>query len=104
SRAEARPALGTPLGMAARTLLGTLRGWGIALVFAGLMFGSYSQTMLDAADSLPPEFADFFTGKDVMLGYLAYIALFMGILVLAAAVGGLQQIRGEETRSRAEYG
>ena len=104
SRAEARPALGTPLGMAARTLVGTLRGWGIALLLAGLMFGSYSQTMLDAAGSLPPELADFFTGEDVMLGYLAYIALFMGVLVLAAAVGGLQQIRGEETRGRAEYG
>lgn len=103
-RAEARPALGTPLGLAARTLWGTLRGWGIALVLAALMFGSYSQTMMDAADSLPPELADVFAGEDVMLGYLAYIALFMGVFVLAAGVGSLQQIRGEEARSRAEYG
>ncbi len=103
-RAEARPALGTPLGLAARTLWGTLRGWGIALVLVALMFGSYSQTIMDAADSLPPELADVFAGEDVMLGYLAYISLFMGVFVLAAGVGSLQQIRGEEVRSRAEYG
>ena len=103
-RAEARPALGTPLGLAARTLWGTLRGWGIALVLVALMFGSYSQTIMDAADSLPPELADVFAGEDVMLGYLAYIALFMGVFVLAAGVGGLQQVRGEETLGRAEYG
>lgn len=103
-RAEARPALGTPVGMAARTLWGTLRGWGIALVLAALMFGSYAQTMVDAADSLPPELADVFAGDDIMLGYLAYIALFMAVFVLAAGVSSLQQIRGEEAHHRAEFG
>ena len=103
-RAEARPALGTPLGLAARSLWGTLRGWGIALVLAALMFGAYAQTMMDAADSLPAEIADVFAGEDIMLGYLAYIALFMGVFVLAAGVSSIQQVRGEEAHNRAEYG
>ncbi|GAA2094673.1 hypothetical protein [Brevibacterium salitolerans] len=103
-RAEARPVLGTPLGLAARTLAGGLRGWGIALVLAALMFGAYAQSMVDAADSLPEEMAQIFAGEDLMRGYLAYIALFMGVFVAAAGVGALQQMRGEEVRGRAEYG
>ncbi|SLM90984.1 ABC transporter permease [Brevibacterium yomogidense] len=103
-RAEGRPSLGTPLGLALRSLLGTLRGWAIALVLTSLMFGSYAQTMLDSADSLPPELAGVFVGEDIMLGYLAYIALFMAVFVTAAGVGSLQQVRGEEASGRAEYG
>ncbi|MGO1441047.1 MAG: ABC transporter permease [Brevibacterium yomogidense] len=102
-RAEARPSLGTPLGLALRTLRGTLRGWAIALLLTSLMFGSYAQTMLDAAGSLPPELADVFVGEDIMLGYLAYIALFMAVFVTAAGVGSLQQVRSEESSGRAEY-
>ncbi|WP_120003845.1 ABC transporter permease [Nesterenkonia muleiensis] len=103
-RAEAKPSLGTPAGMAFRTLKGGLRGWGIALLLAGLMFGSYAQTILDAADSLPPEISQIFAGEDMMLGYLAYMAVFMAVFIAAAGVSGLGQLRGEETKGRAEYG
>lgn len=102
-RAEGRSSLGTPLGLAGRSLWGTLRGWAIALVLASLMFGSYAQTMLDAADSLPSELAGVFVGEDIMMGYLAYIALFMAVFVTAAGVGCLQQVRSEEARGRAEF-
>ncbi|WP_258933507.1 hypothetical protein [Nesterenkonia pannonica] len=51
-RPEASAALGTPAGIAARTLRGTLRGWAIALVITGLMYGGFAQTMLDTADDL----------------------------------------------------
>lgn len=103
-RGQARPSLGTPLGLASRTLRGGLRGWGLALVLCGLMFGGFAQTMVDAADDLPEEMAQIFGGEDMMLGYLAYMALFMAIFVTAAGVSGLQQLRGEENRGRAEYG
>ena len=102
-RAEARPSLGTPLGMASRTLRGGLRGWGIALLLTGLMFGSFAQTMVDAAADLPEEMAQIFAGEDLMLGYLAYMALFMAVFITAAGVSGIQQLRGEENRGRAEY-
>lgn len=103
-RAEAKPSLGTPLGMARRTLAGGLRGWGIALILAGLVFGGFAQSMADAADDLPQEMAQMFSGDDMMLGYLAFMGIFMAVFVAAAAVSGLQQLRGEENQGRAEYG
>src|SRR5699024_11132708 len=102
-RARARPSLGTPVGLAARTLRGGLRGWGLALLLTGLMFGSYAQTMIDAADDLPPEMAQIFAGEDLMLGYLAYMGVFMAVFIAAAGVSGLGQLREEETRGRAEH-
>lgn len=102
-RSRARPSLGSPLGLAAHTLRGGLRGWGIALVLTALMFGAFAQTMVDAADTLPEEMSQMFAGEDMMLGYLAYMALFMAVFVGAAGVSGLQQLRGEESRGRAEY-
>ncbi|GAA4834636.1 exporter of polyketide antibiotics [Garicola koreensis] len=102
-RAEAHPGLGTPQGLALRTLKGGLRGWGIALLLTGLMFGSYAQTLMDAADDLPPEMAQIFAGEDLMLGYLAYMGVFMAVFIAAAGVSGLGQLRGEENTGRAEY-
>lgn len=102
-RAEARPGLGTPLGLATHTLRSGLRGWGIALLLTGLMFGSYAQTLVDAADDLPAEMAQLFAGEDLMLGYLAYMGVFMAVFIAAAGVSGLGQLRGEENVGRAEY-
>lgn len=102
-RPAARPSLGTPQGLAVHTLKGSLRGWGIALLLTGLMFGSFAQTMVDAADDLPEEMAQIFAGEDMMLGYLAYMALFMAVFIGAAGVSSVQQLRGEENRGRAEY-
>lgn len=102
-RGAAKRSLGTPMGMASRTLRGGLRGWGIALLLTGLMFGSFAQTMVDAADDLPEEMSQIFAGEDLMLGYLAYMALFMAVFIGAAGVSGLGQLRGEENRGRAEY-
>lgn len=102
-RSRARPSLGSPTGLAAHTLRGGLRGWGIALVLTALMFGAFAQTMVEAADTLPEELSQIFAGEDLMLGYLAYMALFMAVFVGAAGVSGLQQLRGEENRGRAEY-
>ena len=102
-RAQARPVLGTSWGLAARTLRGGLWGWGTALVLTGLLFGGYAQAMIDAADDLPPELAQIFAGEDIMLGYMAYMAVFMAVFVAAAGVSGISQLRGEETGGRAEF-
>lgn len=99
--ARARPSLGTPLGIAWESLRGGLRGWGLALVLCGAMFGGYAQTMVEAAGDLPEQFQQVFTGESLMLGYLAYIGLFLAILVAAAGVNAVQQIRGEESQGRA---
>lgn len=86
-RNHARSILGTPWGIASSTLSGSLRGWGIALVLAGVIFGAYAQSILDAAGSLPEELGQLFTGEDLMLGYLAYIALFMAVFTAPVSVG-----------------
>nr|WP_255316694.1 hypothetical protein [Nesterenkonia sp. Act20] len=99
--ASARPSLGTPLGISRESLRGGLRGWGLALVLCGAMFGGYAQTMVDSADDLPEQFQRVFTGESLMLGYLAYISIFLAIFVAAAGVSAVQQIRGEESQGRA---
>lgn len=102
-RAEARPWLGTELGLALRTLKGNLRGWGIALLGTSLLFGSFAQTMVDAADGLPDELAQIFAAENMMLGFMAFMTLFMAVFLGAAGVSSVQQMRSEETRGRAEY-
>lgn len=103
-RAEAKPSLGRPLGMAGRTLWGGLRGWGVALILTGLIFGSFAQALVDTADDLPEDLAQILSGEDMLLGYLAFMAVFMAIFVAAAGVNGLQRLRIEESHGRAEYG
>ncbi|MDZ5077388.1 hypothetical protein [Nesterenkonia sp. HG001] len=102
-RAAARPSLGTAAGMAGRGLQGVLRGWTIALVLAALMFGGYAQSMVDAADGLPEEIAMIMSGDDMVLGYLAYMSLFLALFVAAAGVSGVQLLRSEEVQGRAEF-
>ena len=99
-RPEAPPRLGTPVGVAHRTLRGTLRAWAIGLFLAGLMFGAYADALIDAADSLPPEIRMIMPGEDLMLGYLAYMALFTALFVAATGVTAIQQLRTEENRGR----
>lgn len=101
-RSHAHPRLGTPHGVALHTLLGGLRGWGIAVILCGALFGGYAQSMGDTAADLPEEFRSFFSGESVMLGYLAYMAMFLALFVAAAGVGGVAQLRTEEKHGRAE--
>ncbi|GAA1140992.1 ABC transporter permease [Nesterenkonia lutea] len=100
--ARARASLGTPVGIAAHGLRSGLRGWGIALVLCGAMFGGYARTMMEAADDLPEQFQQVFTGEDLMLGYLAYMGVFLAIFVAAAGVSGVAHMRREEAHGRAE--
>lgn len=101
-RPHARPGLATPLGVATHILLGGLRGWGIAVILCAALFGGYAESMLDTADGLPEEFSRFFSGDTILLGYLAYMAVFLALFVAAAGVGAVQQLRGEELHGRAE--
>ncbi|MFD1860438.1 hypothetical protein EHW97_12780 [Aeromicrobium camelliae] len=71
-------------------------------MLAALMFGSYAQALVDAADDLPEEFHQLFPGDAMVLGYLAFRGLFLAIFVAAAGVSALGQLRSEELRGRAE--
>ncbi|WP_029068016.1 ABC transporter permease [Jonesia quinghaiensis] len=103
-RSSAHSFLGTPWGMAYRTLRGGLRGWGIALVLTAAMYGSFTQTMVDAGDDLPAEFSQIFAGQDMIAGYVAYMSLFLAVFVAAAGVNAMGHLRGEELSGRAELG
>ena len=101
-RAAAKPRLGTPMGLAFRLQRGGLLGWGVALVLAGVVDGAFAQAVLDAADGLPDAMREMFGAEDMVNGYLAFIAVFVGYLAAAYGVFALQNLRGEEQRGRAD--
>lgn len=102
-RAEAAPWLGTPLGLAWRLQRGGLLGWGTAIVLFGLVDGAFGQTMLDAADELPPPLLDVLGGAAGLAdGYVAFLASFSGYLSAAYVVFAAQLLLVEENRGRAE--
>lgn len=101
-RAEARPGLGTPIGLAWRLQPGGILGWGVALVLAGAVDGAFAQAMLDAADGLSAAMRQMFGAQDMLNGYLAFIAVFVGYLAAAYAVFAVQSLHREEQRGRAD--
>lgn len=98
---RARPALGTPFGLALRLGRAGIVGWTAALGVTGLACGAFAQGVLDATDDLPEAFIDLFGAEDLLAGYLAYLAMFMSFLVAVYAVLAIQGMRTEETKGRA---
>src|SRR5699024_5651698 len=47
-RSRARPVLGTPAGLAFRLQRGSIVGWGVALLLAGIVDGAFAQSMVEA--------------------------------------------------------
>lgn len=102
-RSSAHPALGTPLGLAFRLQRGSILGWGIALLLAGVVDGAFAQSLVDAAADVPEAFQEMFGGTHGMLnGYLAFIAVFIGYLTAAYAVTALQVLGREESHGRTD--
>lgn len=101
-RGSAKPGLGTPLGLAARLQRASIIGWTVSLLVAGLAFGGFVDTMLGTLESLPETFRELFGEQDLVGGYLAYMALFMGFFAAIYAVLAVQGLRSEETSGRAE--
>lgn len=101
-RAEARPALGTPLGLAARLQRGSAVGWGIAVLLLGVVDGAFAEAMLDAGADMPEQFQQMFGTQGMLNGYIAFIAVFVGYLTAAYAVAAVQSLAREESHGRAE--
>lgn len=101
-RDRAAPHLGTPLGLAWRLQRASIVGWTIALAVAGLIFGAYADSLLDAMGDLPEELLDVLGADDIVGGYLALIVLFMALLAAAFALLAVHGWRDEETSGRAE--
>lgn len=103
-RRDAAPSLGRPTGLALRLQRGSLIGWGLAVLFMGVAYGSI-------ADSID----DFVRDNEALADIIArvggasltesYLAMSMQILALTAVGFVLQstlRVRGEETQLHAE--
>lgn len=101
-RERAVPSLGTPLGLALRLQRASIIGWIVSLAVAGLAFGGFADTMLGALEDMPDTFKELFGEQDLLGGYLAYMALFMGFFAAIYAVLAVQSLRTEETSGRGE--
>lgn len=100
--AHAGPLLGTAAGLAARLQKGAILGWGAGIVALAVVDGAFAQAMLDAADDMPPAFAEMFGTQGLLDGYVAFLGAFVAILVAAYAVYAVQTLRDEEGSGRAD--
>lgn len=100
----AAPWLRSPLAFAFRLQRGGLIGWGIALSAMGAVYGSITQPLVDAMADLPEEMIDVMGGDPSRMldGYIGTMAIFDAVLVGIFAILGVQALRGEETKGRAE--
>ena len=102
-RQRAAPWLGTPLGLALRLQRASIIGWGVALAITGLVFGAFTDALIDALGDMPEAFVELFGGtEDMIAGYLSYMAVFMAYLVAAYAILAVVSLRTEETTGRSE--
>lgn len=102
--ARASASLGTVVGLAWRQQRGLWFGWVVGLVVLGATFGGMSREVRTMIAS-NPDIAEVVLGAidDVVLGYLAYIVNFMGVMVGAYAVVSALRMRHEEAGGQAEF-
>ncbi|WP_153397464.1 ABC transporter permease [Ornithinicoccus halotolerans] len=98
----ARPALGTPLGLAARLQRGAVIGWGVGILAIGAVDGAFTDVMADSVESMPAAVQEMFGMEALVNGYLAFLAVFTGYLTAAYVVFAVQGLRSEEGSGRAE--
>lgn len=101
-RPQARPSLGTPIGLAARLQRGGLLGWGAGILALGVVDGAFTQAMVDAGEEMPPALQEMFATGGLVDGYTNFLGAFVTILVAAYTVFALQTLRSEEDSGRAE--
>jgi ABC-2 type transport system permease protein len=101
---EAAPWLSSPLAFAFRLHRASLIGWALALAAAGALYGSITQPIVDTFQDLSSEVIEIMGGDatNMLDGYLSVMVLFDTLLVVVFVILGVQTMRAEETRGRAE--
>lgn len=90
--------LGTPLALAYRLQRGTIIGWSVAFILAGLVFGAFTQTIADTADAMPAEILAVLGGSTALTeGYLGFMGIYFAVLLTVYGILSVQSLRGEET-------
>jgi ABC-2 type transport system permease protein len=105
-RPRASRLLGTPVGLALRLQRGLLIGWGIGLTALGLLYGSVIPTIPDLVAS-NPDIAEMIgasaEAEEALIdAFLAYVFLFMAVILTGFAVASVLRLRTEEESGRAE--
>lgn len=103
-RPDAAPWLRSPLAFAFRLQRASLIGWASALAVGGLLFGWITQPMIDAYRDMSDEMLAVLGGdrNNLIDGYLSVMALWEALLVSIFVILGIQSLRSEETKGRAE--
>lgn len=100
---SAAPWLRSPLALAWRIQRTQSTWWLVALVLAGIMYGSFTPAMVEGVDALPDLFAQLMGGVSGALdGYLTLTVTMMRITVAIYVVIAWQTVAGEEVGGRAE--
>ena len=95
--------LGTPLALAYRLQRGTLIGWSVAFVIAGLVFGAFTQTIADTAEAMPAEILAVLGGSTALTeGYLGFMGIYFAVLLTVYGILAVQALRGAETGRHTE--
>jgi ABC-2 type transport system permease protein len=98
-RAHATGWLGSSLALAWRLQRASILWWTAAMAVAGLSFGAFADSATPS--DMPEILVDAFGGAEVMLaGYLAYMAVFLAIIIGVFAILAVQGLRSEETGGR----
>lgn len=101
--ARASTVLTEPVGLVLRLQRGSLVGWLIGAVVAGMFFGGVAKAMANLLDPSNAWAAAFVGGSQNMLdGVLGIFVLFNGMLAAAFAVQSLAGARTEEASGRLE--
>ncbi|QOC91358.1 ABC transporter permease [Micromonospora craniellae] len=95
--------LAGPLALAFRLQRASLIGWSLALLVAGIAYGSFTQPLVDGFADAPPDLVEIMGGSANMLdGYLGMMGMTMALAVGVYAVLAVHTLRAEETDGRAE--
>jgi ABC-2 type transport system permease protein len=95
--------LASPFSLALRLQRGSLLGWSITLLLTGLTYGLFTNSLADSLGN-SPQYLKLLGGDATALenGYIALLALIMGLCVSAFAVMSVQALHAEEKTGRIE--
>jgi ABC-2 type transport system permease protein len=101
--ARAAEWVGSGTTLSLRLQRSSIGWWAAALTVSGLMYGGFTDTMIDAFAELPEAFVELMgVDQDLVGGYIGFMAFFQALLVAVFAILAVHTLRNEETSGRAE--
>lgn len=99
----ARAWVSSPLSVSWVILRSPVGWWSFGLLLAGLLYGSFTEAMVDAFADLPELFQELMGGADgAIVGYITLTVVMMRIMLAVLAVVLIGKLRAEEAEGRLE--